>query len=198
MLKFGRNESSKSYKKLRDKIKEFNLNIDHFLTPSQTIKLNFINGVLIKKENNIIFTKDSVIGRSTVKKRIISENLIEYKCKFCQNDGNWLDKKFSLILDHENGVPNDNRIENLRFLCPNCNATLNTHCVGKKAFIKKEKKIDKRTIRNDRLEIRKVKWPTKEELTKLLFETSYSAIGRKYGVSDNAVRKWFKKYNMPM
>jgi hypothetical protein len=37
-------------------------------------------------------------------------------------------KKMSLILDHINGVYNDNRIENLRIVCPNCNATLPTHC----------------------------------------------------------------------
>jgi hypothetical protein len=34
----------------------------------------------------------------------------------------------SLILDHINGVNNDNRIENIRIVCPNCNATLDTHC----------------------------------------------------------------------
>jgi hypothetical protein len=27
-----------------------------------------------------------------------------------------------------NGVNNDNRIENIRIVCPNCNATLDTHC----------------------------------------------------------------------
>ena len=34
----------------------------------------------------------------------------------------------SLILDHVNGVHDDNRLENLRIVCPNCNATLDTHC----------------------------------------------------------------------
>ena len=34
----------------------------------------------------------------------------------------------ALILDHINGVPDDNRLENLQIVCPNCAATLDTHC----------------------------------------------------------------------
>lgn len=44
---------------------------------------------------------------------------------------------------------------------------------------------------------RKVKdRPTKSQLKKLLGKMSYSALGRKFGVSDNAVRKWAKGYNL--
>jgi hypothetical protein len=34
----------------------------------------------------------------------------------------------SLIIDHINGVGDDNRLENLQIVCPNCAATLDTHC----------------------------------------------------------------------
>ena len=44
---------------------------------------------------------------------------------------------------------------------------------------------------------RKVERPSKEELSQLLLESSFSAIGRTYGVSDNAVRKWCKSYGLP-
>jgi hypothetical protein len=41
----------------------------------------------------------------------------------------------SLILDHINGVADDNRLENLRIVCPNCAATLDTHCGRNTAMV---------------------------------------------------------------
>jgi hypothetical protein len=96
----------------------------------------------------------------------------------------------SIILDHINGVHNDNRIENLRIVCPNCNATLDTHC-GKNKFrkVKEVKEKDK-----ERLNRRKTTRPPYKELKEDIEKYGYSAIGRKYGVSDNAIRKWIKTY----
>ena len=129
-------------------------------------------------------------SRSLVRKRILQENIIPYECNFCSNKGEWNSKKIALILDHINGIRNDHRIENLRFLCPNCNATLPTHCVGAKGNKVHEPKIKKSTPRPM---CRKVKnRPTKEELLEMIAKTSYSAVGRVFGVSDNAVRKWIK------
>ena len=44
---------------------------------------------------------------------------------------------------------------------------------------------------------RKVNRPSKEELNILIHNMSFVKIGEKYGVSDNAVRKWCKAYNLP-
>ena len=52
----------------------------------------------------------------------------------------------ALILDHINGVPNDNRLENLRIVCPNCAATLDTHC-GRKNLLRER---DLRALRDER------------------------------------------------
>lgn len=46
----------------------------------------------------------------------------------CGQGEEWNGKKISLILDHINGDRKNNLIENLQILCPNCNATLDTHC----------------------------------------------------------------------
>lgn len=46
------------------------------------------------------------------------------------------------------------------------------------------------------LDKRRVEWPSKEVLTGELENNSYCALGRKYGVSDNAVRKWARHYGI--
>lgn len=193
---FNRNESASSYKVLNKRLEEWEINIKHFLTRSEVAKKLFSEGKLKKLTNSELFIKDSVCGRSSVKKRIIEDKLINYKCFKCGNEGEWMGEKIILILDHINGINNDNRIENLRFACPNCNSTLDTHCQGSKVYKIKEPKIDVRTIRHDRISSRKVLWPSKDVLIKLIENNSYCAIGRKYGVSDNAVRKWCKKYEI--
>ena len=44
------------------------------------------------------------------------------------------------------------------------------------------------------MEARRVERPPYEQLMREIAETNWSAVGRKYGVSDNAVRKWVRWY----
>lgn len=74
-----------------------------------------------------VLTENSTYARHHVKRRILEENLIEYKCQCCGIGPEWNDKPMPLILDHINGVNNDNRIENLRFICSNCDSQLDTY-----------------------------------------------------------------------
>lgn len=197
LIEFGRNPSGGSYRTLHRKLKEWDINYEHFLTPSEVIKKNYSEGKLFKKDKLYIFVENSKVSRATVRRRIITDSLKEYKCVNCNNEGEWMGKKITLILDHINGINNDHRLDNLRFLCPNCNATLKTHCKGYMGLIDKPKKIDGRTIKRDRTNTRKIKnRPSKNELSKMIIETSYSAVGRKYGVSDNTIRKWAKNYGI--
>lgn len=73
------------------------------------------------------FCENSKVARHSVKNKIIKEHLIEYKCSFCGNIGEWNGSKLVLQLDHINGINNDNRLENLRFLCPNCHSQTKTY-----------------------------------------------------------------------
>jgi hypothetical protein len=78
-----------------------------------------------------VFIENSTTVRCRVKMLIRRWNLIPYRCE-CGNEGVWLNKPLSLQLDHRNGIPNDNRLTNLRFICPNCHSQTETFS-GKKA-----------------------------------------------------------------
>lgn len=67
------------------------------------------------------------MGTKGLKKKILKYELKEYACEGCGNDGTWKGSPLSLHLDHINGNTSDNRLENLRFLCPNCHSQTDTY-----------------------------------------------------------------------
>src|SRR6266480_4613309 len=119
----------------------------------------------------------------------------------------------ALILDHANGVATDNRLENLRIVCPNCAATLPTHCgrnfdpVRPRACLRCGSAFRPRYSRQrycsmdcgrragapgPRPHVRKVERPLASQLLAEIDQLGYVAVGRQYGVSDNAIRKWLR------
>lgn len=83
-----------------------------------------------KKPLEEILTLDSSYQSSKLRQRLLDESIFEYVCSFC-GLSEWLGDKIPLELDHINGRHSDNRIENLRLLCPNCH-TLTPTYRGKK------------------------------------------------------------------
>lgn len=61
--------------------------------------------------------------------RLLARKFIEetsgWKCSICQSQ-EWMGQKIPLVVDHANGNPEDNRIENIRLVCGNCNMQLPT------------------------------------------------------------------------
>ena len=49
------------------------------------------------------------------------------RCAICEMVAEWNDRPLVLTLDHVNGDPEDNRRENLRLVCPNCDSQLPTY-----------------------------------------------------------------------
>ena len=80
----------------------------------------------IKKTINNKVEINDIKTRAGIRKRIIKDNLISYECGEC-GIKEWKGKKLSLHLDHINGMSNDHRLENLRFLCPNCHSLTDTY-----------------------------------------------------------------------
>ena len=74
-----------------------------------------------------VLVKDSTYPRRCIKRRIIEHDIIPYVCNICSQEPIWNGKPLVLILDHRNGINNDNRLENLRFVCSNCDSQLSTY-----------------------------------------------------------------------
>lgn len=167
-----------------------------------------------------LLVENSSCSRQNLKRRLFQEGLKEPRCEMCGQDEFWRGERMAMILDHINGVRNDNRIGNLRIVCPNCAATLPTHC-GRKNRLPRRKRSCKRCnqtflpsnstqryccqacgVRWDRSKLRgrpqptarRVSRPPYEQLLAEIEATNYCTVGRKYGVSDNAVRKWVRFY----
>ena len=184
----------------------YDIDISHF-------KINNSNRRIRKKRDLIeILVVDSIFNTTNLKHRLYDEGLKERICEKCGQDEIWNNEKISLILDHINGINTDNRLENLRIVCPNCNATLPTHGGKNKNNSKYLEAIDNNVMKNycscgkiidkkavkckncDMYKQRKVKRPEYSILVKEIKELGYLGTGRKYGVSDNAIRKWKKFY----
>ena len=224
MMNLKRADSSAGRKTIKKYIAKYEINISHFETAKERYErvLRPYQDKNIRIDNSNIFIENSTyLSGVNLKKRLFEDGLKERICEKCGQNEIWNGEKISLILDHINGIHNDNRIENLQILCPNCNATLLTHCRGSKGLI--PKKIKKSIIsvpkiilpksskiivekinavngekishyKNISLLQRKSIRPSYEQLVDEINELGYSGTGKKYGVSDNAIRKWIKHY----
>jgi hypothetical protein len=163
-----------------------------------------------------ILVADSTFHRGHLKRRLYQEGIKERRCELCGQDEIWNGRRMALILDHVNGIPTDNRLANLRIVCANCAATLETHCgrngpriracarCGEEFEPRNRRqrhcsfacgsRHDRSHLRGPRPNTRKVERPPYERLIAEVEELGWLGTGRKYGVSDNAVRKWVRAY----
>ena len=103
---------------LKRRIKELNCSTDHFSAQK--------SHAYVKHDLKDILVENSTYANiSSLKKRLLNEKVLEYKCAIC-GISEWQGKPLSLQLDHINGKNNDHRIENIRFLCPNCHSQTET------------------------------------------------------------------------
>jgi hypothetical protein len=161
-----------------------------------------------------VLVEHSTYSRSSLKKRLFASGLKARHCELCGQDETWQGRRMGLILDHINGVADDNRIENLQIVCPNCAATLDTHC-GRQ---NRRERVCERCSREfwperprqrycsvdcgrhappkpgPRPATRKVARPPFAQLEREIHAMGWEAVGRRYDVSGNAVRKWVAQY----
>ncbi|MGZ4286766.1 MAG: HNH endonuclease signature motif containing protein [Solirubrobacteraceae bacterium] len=202
-----------NHRTLHRLIAKYGISVDH-LDPKWALRRAPRNCATPLSE---ILVANSTFHRGHLKERLFDEGVKRRQCELCGIGDEWRGRPMSLILDHINGVSNDNRIENLLIVCPNCAATLETHC-GRKNRIDRQPRAclhcaaefipkypthrycsqrcgtHSKGSHEPQPERRKVPRPSHDQLLFDVQTMSFVAVGRKYGVSDNAVRKWLRYY----
>lgn len=167
-----------------------------------------------------IFIANGIFDRRTLKKRLSARGYKD-QCEECGLKDQWQGKAISLQLDHINGIPNDNRLENLRLLCPNCHSQTETYA-GRKNTKEKFDTNKKSRLRHAiskghscmdcdtpiLLTLKRcsacadaarqirygVTYPDIDVLIEKLTVTSFVKVAKELGVTDSALRKHVKKF----
>lgn len=215
LRKIGVRPTGGNYHLAKNRIKNLKLDTAHFFGQSY-LKGKKHSWAKKTPLSEILIENSTYCSVSFLKKRLFKENILEKKCYGC-GIKEWLGKELALELEHKNGNKFDNRLENLTILCPNCHSLTKTYrgrnkrryptkpplelsVIKEKICLKCNKIILNRSAKSfcsrgcAKEASRAVVRPSWVVLKKELEENSMTKVGEKYGVSDNAIRKWIVTY----
>lgn len=179
---------------IKNRMKELKITTDHFNQRGKSREPIPLELILVK---------GSKYNRTLLKRRLITCGILENKCNICDKPPVWNNLPLIMILDHINGDSTDNRLLNLRLVCPDCNSQLPTFAARNK------KKVEGNYCQDCGKEVWhssercspcakskrvKIAWPSTVELKNRLKTNSCLKVAKDLGVSDNTVRKRLKNH----
>lgn len=235
--KLGYNKKSGSKNStLKELIAKYNLDISHFKGKGWNKGNKCPNGKYVPFTDYI--SGDYYITSFKLHSKILREGLKERICESCGNTV-WMGVDIPLEIHHIDGNKNNNQLDNLQFLCPNCHALTSNYRGKNKGksnkIVKKnvnkeqkdifkiqsannlsEKKSNKKKTKYcidcgepisaqatrcikcyDNYRLANVHMPSREYLKGAIRSKSFLSIGRDFNLTDNAIRRWCKKYDLP-
>lgn len=200
--KLGLRAAGGTHKFVKEAASAHGLSLPVYDRKSQISEMSRFNKI---PDDKVFVVNSKYSNRESIKKRLREDYGWEWKCMSpdCPSPSpNWGGKPLSLQLEHINGVHNDNRIENLMFLCPNCHSQTDTYSGKKKSKLCKcGSKLPNRQrswCDSCRSKYRPVPsreaidWPPVEVIVTEIMNSNYTKYSKVLGVSDTAIRKYLK------
>jgi hypothetical protein len=200
LKELGLDAYSGNHRTLKERIKQDSLSVER-LNEKRRARYSDLSQ-LKKIPISEIMVENSTYDTKRLKIRLVEEKILNYCCYKCGNKGEWMGKKLTLQLEHINGHSRDHRKENLCLLCPNCHSQTETYA-GRNSGVKKSRFCSacggatkgKGSIC---VKCAAQKQPKKfsvsrSELEKLVNKYPMTVVGKKFNVSDNAIRKRCRK-----
>lgn len=126
LRRLGYRANGGNHRMVAGRITRLELDTSHFVGRSWAVGHTFAHR-RAKPLDEILVANSSYGSSGALRRRLIAAGLKKPECEQC-GLRTWRGQPLPLALDHVNGDHADNRLENLRILCPNCHALTDTWC----------------------------------------------------------------------